>query len=661
MNTKKWGKVVCFLLVELLLLFISIIIYRYRMNSFYEAPIEAGLKWAHKPNYEYILSAENDSVSEEIVLDFPNIQSITINGTSKDVASDAMVNVIVTHVESATVVADVSKLVSKAFDGDGKNLKISFSDNELTSGSYLVRIMLQNPGDTKVSLLSNIKPGIVTSFNNSEDKLNVITKVRYGSVQMISGLFVIITILVMFFAGIVFLWVDLCDIKTLFPLLMIVLGITFQIVIPVGGVPDESWHIDTAYKYSNMMMGIDDSANPGTIMKRKCDVIQSDMLGNNVETNSYYQLMTGAFKRADNTELMEVGFTDTSNQVFGVMYFPMALGMTIGRLFGLSAIMVYVLGRLFAFFACAALMYLAIVLMPVGKNITALIAILPISLQQGGSASYDSMLIGAGAVFAAMVLRALSDDHKAGWWETTLFALTGLLIVTSKGGVYTPVILAGTYFFFFRGRLSGLRFKGNVWFWLSLVGALIVLCSVVFLVYKDAIFSYAGASATGYGEESYSVPYIISNPGWFIQVIGNTIMQKFDEYFLGFMGGYLGWLSIDLGMVYAIPMFLIALLMANVEDDSLTGFKREKVILIITMCCSIFLVLLGMFLADTAFGSDTVSGVQGRYFLPFATFLFLNLGNHMVSVSDKDVKKLWKIGAFVEAVAVLQVIVYAWE
>ena len=114
-------------------------------------------------------------------------------------------------------------------------------------------------------------------------------------------------------------------------------------------------------------------------------------------------------------------------------------------------------------------------------------------------------------------------------------------------------------------------------------------------------------------------------------------------------------------MVYAIPMFMIAMMMANVEGDSIKAFKCERIALLLSMCCSIFLVLLGMFLADTAFGEEVILGVQGRYFLPFATFLFLTLGNHMISVSEKDVKKLWKIGAFVEAVAVLQVIVYAWE
>ena len=661
MDLNRKGKVVRFIGVELLFLLIAIIVYNFVLIGVFENPIDAELKWAHKPMNDYVMSADNDTVYEEILLNVPHISSISLNGTAEDVSPESSIDVMVTHVDSGSVLANKSVPVYKAFDSEGKNFRIKLVNNEYTDGTFAVSIHLDNPGSTKVTLMANAKPGIVLSFNNNpDDKTNIVYRAKYGDVGLVSMLYFVVVFFLLLFVGILFWGIEYKSIRELFPFLMIVLGLMFQIVIPVGGAPDESWHIDTAYKYSNMLMGIDDSANAETIYKRKCDVIQSDMLGNNVEANSYYQLMHGVLRRADETELVEVSFTDASKQVLGIMYLPMALGITLGRLTGFSAMTAYVLGRLFAFAVYAALMYLAITLMPFGKNVTALIAMSPISLQQGGSASYDSMIIGAGAVFAAMVLRSLVEGFKAKWWDVALFVLSGLLLAFSKSGVYAPVVLVGIYFFFMKGKIASLDGKSKRRLLLVIAGIAIVLCICFIFVFKDILVMLSSTGTTASGEERYSIGYFMNDPGEFLRVFWNTIVEKTDVYFLGFMGGYLGWLTIKLGMVYAIPMFLIAVLLANADGDSLERPATKPILLAGTLG-SIFLIMLGMLLADTALEEETIAGVQGRYFLPFATLLLTCLDNHFVNVSETDVKKLWKAGTFIEAVAILQVVVYAWK
>ena len=79
------------------------------------------------------------------------------------------------------------------------------------------------------------------------------------------------------------------------------LGLILQCVITVGGVPDEPGHLDTAYKYSNKLLFVEDTGDPDTIYKRRCDVEMSDMLANGLESNSYYQLMTDTFHRVEDT------------------------------------------------------------------------------------------------------------------------------------------------------------------------------------------------------------------------------------------------------------------------------------------------------------------------------------------------------------------------
>ena len=81
----------------------------------------------------------------------------------------------------------------------------------------------------------------------------------------------------------------------------LVLGLIFQCLFTVGSVPDEQTHLDTAYKFSNRMLFVEETENPYTIYKRVCDVEMSDMLTNGLETNSHYLLMTETFTEPEIT------------------------------------------------------------------------------------------------------------------------------------------------------------------------------------------------------------------------------------------------------------------------------------------------------------------------------------------------------------------------
>ena len=225
MDLNKRGKTARFIIVELLFVLISIIVYRFVMGGIYDNPIDAELKWAHKPMNEYVLSAENDTVSEEILLNIPNIRSVHLNGKALDVTPDASMDVKVTHVDSGSVLADCSVSVIEAFDADGESFKIKLVGNEYTGGKFAISIHLDNPGSTRVVLTANTKSGIVTSFNdNADDKTNVIYRVKYGNVKMISKLFFILVFLLMVFLGIICLGIETRKIWELFPALMIILA-----------------------------------------------------------------------------------------------------------------------------------------------------------------------------------------------------------------------------------------------------------------------------------------------------------------------------------------------------------------------------------------------------------------------------------------------------
>ena len=97
----------------------------------------------------------------------------------------------------------------------------------------------------------------------------------------------------------------------------------------------------------NKILLVEDTETPGTIYKRVCDVEMSDMLANGLESNSYYQLMTDTFAKPGDTELTEVSYVDSTNLVPGIVYFPSALGLSVGRVCGFSAMLTLQLARIF--------------------------------------------------------------------------------------------------------------------------------------------------------------------------------------------------------------------------------------------------------------------------------------------------------------------------
>ena len=166
--------------------------------------------------------------------------------------------------------------------------------------------------------------------------------------------------------------------------------------------PDESTHLDTAYKYSNQILFIQSTDTPGTIYKRECDARLSEMLANGLESNSYYQLLFHTLERPSDTQLVQVSYIDGTNLVPGIVYLPAALGISVGRILGLSAMLTFQLGRIFNLLVFILLIRLAIGVTPYWKNLFGALGLLPITLQQAASASYDAIINGLIFLFIAL-------------------------------------------------------------------------------------------------------------------------------------------------------------------------------------------------------------------------------------------------------------------
>lgn len=657
---KKIGRI---LVAEIVIFLLAVLVYRIQLDGYFDDNIFAGLEWDHKDNYEYVMSAENPVAEEDIYFGMREIKTIAVTGRADNIDPDTHIEFTVINKATGEVQYSENHLLKDVLGPKDRDYVMYVDSAKCSEGEYIIRVSLIDCKADTVTFAYNLKYSIVKAFNSDpQNKINIITKVTYGQVRSLTKLYFIVVFIIMLVVLLCFMHVMRHGIvagKGFLPILLL-LGLCYQILIPVGGAPDESWHIDTAYKYSNYMMMVPSTGNVQTLYKRECDAQQSDLLGNNVETNSFWQLLENTFVRPDNTELIEVGYVDASGNAPGIVYFPMALGITIGRLLGLSGMLTYILGRYLAFVCSAVLMYAAILIAPYGKNVIALISVLPITIQQCGSASYDALLIGAGMFYTACCLRVMEKDSRRK--DIIPAAISGLLIVITKGGVYSPLLIFLIYALYQRNAKKEKKGLSKRTIILLLVGAALLVAGIIF-IYKDIFAAMNVADRTSVSTERtyYTISYFISNPTELVCIYWNTLIHNSDDYVLGLMGGKLGWNSIELNWFFVLPLVLVMLLFANVENDKMNLQYKKRVVFLVPCVLSYVAILLALLLAYTRFGNVVVKGVQGRYFLPFAAMLFIMTENRMVNVDKAASIKLWKFTMYLQSLMIMQIVVNAWK
>ena len=526
----------------------------------------------------------------------------------------------------------------------------------------MLTMELQNPGDTVFYVNADQKPGLVAMFGGDPaNKTNVISGMKYASCWKLRSMYAVLclTLLIFFELMYMLIVVKKLPVSKFYIPMALLFGMIMNVVIAPHGVPDEPWHIDTAYKYSNKMMFAGDTGIEGTIYKRTCDVKMEDMLANGVESNSYYQLAHHTFERPVDQELIAVPYVDSSNIVPGIFFIPMAFGITIGRLLGLSTMLMLLIGRFMNLLVFVLLTEFAIRILPVGKNMLAALGFLPIALQQGASASYDAMINGIIYVFIALCM-SLSLEKTYKKWQAVLLVFCGILTAVVKGGVYLPLLLLVFLLIHAKRKEHSLKVmpkhKKGMLITAVICGIIIVFCGALYYYFPVIKQLFAGQDTAVTEDTLYSLGYLLRHPLNVVYLYWNTLINGGETLLRGFFGGLLSWLDIKISWVLLLVLVFSLVLFANVEDDKYCGNKKKRIYMFAVFLISLVLILLSMLVAFTPISSSKISGVQGRYFLCIAPLLYLATTTSIVHVSEDKCRKVWMTVIATEVLIVLQII-----
>ena len=169
------------------------------------------------------------------------------------------------------------------------------------------------------------------------------------------------------------------------------MGSLYILVIPPYVTPDEQSHISTVYAKSSEIMNKDAINNDGRVIGYN-DITSYLVRREIPNANSYVQYIRWLFGRDELITKNDTFELSYSLEVGTLGYLPQIIGMTCGRIMRLNSIQILFAGRIFALLFFGIVTYLCVKLMPFWKTTMLMVAILPMTLQQAVSFSYDSVL-----------------------------------------------------------------------------------------------------------------------------------------------------------------------------------------------------------------------------------------------------------------------------
>lgn len=426
-----------------------------------------------------------------------------------------------------------------------------------------------------------------------------------GQNKSIVGLFAIITAIsaITIVCVIVVTNKKSVKVENVFAVLVLCLGVMYSILLPPGVVPDEPSHISTVYKYSNALLGIDRN------LVRQCD-LESSYISSYPNSESYKETITGILSRCDTDELVyDEGYFVSA---YPVSYIPPIIGITFARLLHMGTVPMLYMGRLFSLLFYAFMSYMAIKIIPFGKNVICVIALFPMALQEATSFSYDSFVNGYAFFLVGYYIYLAYGIEK--------IRTKQIIVLTVITAIFVPAKVVYVFMVLLFLLIPKSKFTSSAKYYITVV-ILTVESMVTLIIFNiKSVLERVNSEAlvTWSGTPNYTIQYIIDNPLNFAKLVAKTLYTKMDFYIGSTVGNSLGWFQI--GIPWFILFIFIGILFYSAMTDEFKqttkDSNRDTIVYIVISIVTMASILFVMYLYWTPETYHTIEGVQGRYFIP---------------------------------------------
>ena len=430
---------------------------------------------------------------------------------------------------------------------------------------------------------------------------------------------------------------------TLFVIAGAFLGIMFSLAVTPNAAADETKHMYAATSFANKITNVADSDEPYTYYTRVTDALNG--LDKNISASNYSvmaQKMVEKPSKEDKYLIKASSEVYNYSPVAAFFYSPAIIGIVIGRALGLNGILTYTIARLLMLTVYLVLGALAIRKIPMGKNILALVMLMPTAISRAACVSEDAIIHGTAFLFVAYAVSFIMSRKKIKTCDAVIMAVCGVIIAMSKGGVYLPLLLL---LFMIPKENFGTKIK-----YPSIVAVSIAVAIGAFIVANPTLIKdFAGSDSQLIytdSETGYSLGRIISNPKESLQTLLATIFVKSGDHYSEMLAGGFGWLQIYVSdLTVVMCTILLAISVLNLDGKEICFSKKQRILTYVAIFVGGLLIIASMWIFWSPDTTGYIQGIQGRYFLPYLFPALLALKNHK-AVIRKNIDNFLIFGIF---------------
>lgn len=320
-----------------------------------------------------------------------------------------------------------------------------------------------------------------------------------------------------------------------------------------------------------------------------------------------------------NNSNMEFTTEFGANSPIGYLISGLGTGLIQNITGPLSPYYIFIIGKIFNLVFSSVIIAVAIYRSPCMNNTMFLLALMPMSLYQCASLSYDAMVIPCSFLlfaYTAKILRS-SEGYTVAAEDIFAICLSCFFLIGCKSGAYAPLILILL-------ALNIKKFK-NIKQYIVCIILVILMGIISYIVPSMIISNISRGVITENPLVEGQKEFVLSNPLSVPIIIFNTISGNLLFLANSFVGN-LGWLDICLPLpiivIYAVVLLISFLSEASIIPKSSVIYKCLVTVGFLISFIGIFL---SMYIFYTAtyvndIGTNYIIGVQGRYLIPIAIF-----------------------------------------
>ena len=431
--------------------------------------------------------------------------------------------------------------------------------------------------------------------------------------------------------------------EKLFLLIILVVGPFYLFLFPLNQIPDEFSHAGRIYEIAGGNLVSEKISD--TVVGRELDSAIYPVLINNKNYNAYFEKINTIETKKD----MVYQFNNTSLYSF-VCYIPQVTGVLVSNIFTDKIMIQLLFARLFNFLVYAFLMYWAIKLLPLKKELMFIVGLLPLSIQEAVSLSPDSLTIATSALLISFIFYLRSEKIKVINIKHIIILALLTLFVSQCKIVYLPLCLL-------LFLIPGSKFNTVKQKYLILI-SMIVVISLISVIWLKIAGSYLPDGVGGI-DSNKQLSNIISNPFKYLYVVLATMNFSFIDYIFEAFGSSLSNLNIAISKIFITINIVLFILLSVVnykekeKVNQLTKWFIGGVIIIITM-----LICTSLYLQWTPVDDSLIKGIQGRYFIPLLFISGLLLFNKKINTKVNLFNRYFILFIIMEQFCVLSSVFY---